>query len=101
MTTEELLLEQINVKMGTMANAINTLAKNIVLINTGKQFQKIPEAARTLGFTESNLRKLCDEGVIPCSLERVGKYKLYKVDIIATRKFIEEGGIIPKLLKGK
>jgi hypothetical protein len=66
------------------------------------QFQNIPDASKTLGVSKVQLKKLCDLGIIPCSLlNTTSMRKRYLIDIPGTKKFIEEGGIIPNLLKGK
>jgi len=86
MDRDELILEELR----RIRIALETVAPN--------RWQKIPEAARSLGIPVSTLRKLADSGKIAVSIGRKTKVrKQYLIDMVQTRLFIEAGGFMPKI----
>jgi hypothetical protein len=66
--------------------------------NAPKRWQKIPEASVTLGVPQSALRRLADNNKIPVMVtSRTKVRKAYQIDVIRTRMFLEEGGLMPKV----
>ena len=86
MDTNEMILEELK----RIRMALESVAP--------KRWQKIPEASVTLGVAQSALRRLADNNKIPVMItSRTRTRKVYQIDVVKTRLFLENGGLMPKI----
>ena len=88
MTKEDLILKELQSIKLAVSQLVNT-----------KKYVKITEAVKILHIPAARLRLMCKNRILPWILYNEGKKLHFHIDIVKAKEILENGGIIPGLLK--